>query len=214
MVTVPDTVDDKFNGSNWQTLNRLVALAKFAFLQDADYTITREDNSESPNHHARCAYLAAKYDGPALDWVASAYATNPAMFNNFNGFVEGTRQAFGIADNNITALLRRELDSLQWHDDVPTFFAEFDRLTLALAITSHETRVAMIEMKLPLRLKTLLAEQALSFSNYDTMRERFNGMWAMDPSRTKQVTLGKRKPRCGTCGKKGHIASDCRGSKK
>lgn len=213
MVTTPDPGDEKFNGSNWQALNRLVALAKFAFLQDDDYQTTHDDGTVSANDRARCAHLATKFEGPALDWVASAYATNAAIFNDFDNFVEGTRQAFGIADNNITALLRRELDSLQWNNDVPSFFAEFDRLTLALGIVSHTTRVSMIEMKLPLRMKTLLAEQALSFSNYDTMRERFNGMWAMDPTRGKNVTLGKKKPRCGTCGKKGHTASDCRGSK-
>lgn len=213
MVSTPDEGDEKFNGSNWQALNRIVALAKFTFLQDGDYTVEHADGTKSPAHQAMSAFLAQKFDGPALDWVASAHAQNPTIFSNFDGFIQATRQAFGIADNNITALLRRELDSLQWINDVPTFFAEFDRLTLALQITSHETRIAMVEMKLPLRMKTLLAEQALSFSNYDTMRERFNGMWAMDPTRSKKVTLGKKKPRCGTCGKKGHVASDCRGSK-
>jgi hypothetical protein len=108
--------------------------------------------------------------------------------------------------------LRRDLDSLQWNKDVPVFFAEFDRLTLSLGITSHETRVAMVESKLPMMMKVRLAEQCLSFSNYDTMRERFNGMWAMDPSRGK-ATGSTKKARCASCGKKGHQASECRGSK-
>jgi len=194
--------EPRFNGSNWQALNRAVALAKFQFAQDDDY----EDNQER-----QCAYLAQRYDGPALDWVTSVYSRSPTVFSSFSQFVDATRQAFGIADNNITALLRRDLDQLTWHSEVPVFFAEFDRLTLALGITSHETRVAMVEQKLPLAMKTRLAEQALSFSNYDTMRERFNCMWALDPSRGK-ATLGK-KPRCGSCGKKGHTAPDCRGKK-
>lgn len=200
-----DADGPKFNGSNWQDLNRAVALSRFQFLQDDDY----EDNPPR-----QCAHLAASYEGPALDWVASAYAANPGVFASFEGFVRATREAFGVADNNIVALLRHDLDHLQWNDDVPTFFAEFDRLTLALGITSHETRVAMVEQKLPHRMKVLLAEQCLSFANYDTMRERFNGMWAMDPTRGKTVTLGKKKPRCGSCGKKGHTASECRGAKK
>jgi len=203
MVSEHEKDEEKFNGSNWHALNRLVALAKFQFIQDSDY------DADEPK---RCAYLAQKYEGPALDWVASVHAsTHGAAFVSFDQFVTATRQAFGIADNNITALLRRDLDDLQWKDDVPTFFAEFDRITLALQITSHETRIAMVEAKLPMKLKVLLAEQSLSFSNYDTMRERFNGMWAMDPTRGKTVTLPRtKKPRCGSCGKKGHTASECK----
>jgi hypothetical protein len=201
MAPALDAETTKFNGSNWQELNRLVAQARFHFLQDDDF----DDN---PNR--RCAYLAARFDGPALDWVASRTNNNLALFADFNAFITETRQAFGIADNNIDALLRRELDQLTWHADAPVFFAEFDRITLALGITSHETRVAMVEAKLPPHLKVLLAQQALSFSNYETMRERFNCMWALDPTRGKNVTSKKAKPRCGSCGKKGHQATDCK----
>lgn len=197
---------EKFNGSNWHALTRLVALAKFQFIQDDDY---------DDNEPRKCAYLAQGFDGPALDWVASTHTkTAGATFVSFDLFVTATREAFGIADNNIIALVRRELDDLQWKDDVPTFFAEFDRLSLALGITSHETRIAMVESKLPMKLKILLAEQSLSYSNYDVMRERFNGMWAMDPTKGKTITLPKTKrPRCGTCGKKGHTSSECRSKK-
>jgi hypothetical protein len=190
----------KFNGSNWQDLNRLVALARFTFLQDSDY---------DDNERRRCANLASSYVGPALDWAA-ARASQPTSFTSFEAFIRETREAFGIADNNITALLRRELDQLTWQTDTPTFFAEFDRLTSALGITSHETRVAMVEQKLPQSMKVLLASQALSFANYETMRERFNCMWAMDPSKSKKITHPAKKIRCSTCGKKGHTSIDCR----
>ena len=196
----PQADELKFNGSNWPVLNQLTALARFHFLQDDSY-----DDEEAK----RCAFLASRFEGPALDWAASL---PEASMNDYAAFLTATRQAFGIADNNITALLRRDLDQLQWSTDVPVFFAEFDRLTLALGIDSHETRVAMVESKLPLSMKVRLAEQCLSFANYDTMRERFNGMWAMDPSRGR-ATGGGKKSRCGSCGKKGHQASECRGRK-
>lgn len=190
----------KFNGSDWQALNRLIARCRFQFLQDDDF----DDNDQR-----KSAHLASSYEGPALDWVASTYTNNPRILDDFDGFVTATREAFGIADNNITALLRRELDHLQWNVEIPVFFAEFDRLTLALGITSHDTRIALVEQKLPQTMKILLASQALSFANYDTMRERFNCMWAMDPTRNHKVTQGK-KPRCGSCGKKGHLTANCK----
>lgn len=201
MVTETDQSDVKFNGSNWTDFTRIVALAKFAIVQDDDY-----DNNEE----RKCAHLASRYSGPALDWAAYQHANVRGAFSSFDRFVNATREAFGIADNNVTALLRRQLDDLSWQSETPVFFAEFDRLTSALGITSHETRVAMVEQKLPLQMKALLAQQALSFANYDTMRERLNCMWAMDPSKSKKVTHPSAKPRCGTCGKKGHTATNCR----
>lgn len=197
-----------FRGNNWQDLNRLIALAKFHFAQSDDY----EEESK------QCAYLAQRFDGPALDWVASAYATRATLFDSFDQFVIRVRQSFGVADNNITALLRRDLDQLAWNVDVPVFFAEFDRLTLGLDIKSHETKIAMVEMKLPAHIKKLLAEQALSFSNYDTMRERLNCMWALDPTRGKTIIARSshpiRRAHCAHCGRKGHTAQTCRGVKK
>lgn len=205
MVSSPDASTPRFNGSNWVDLNRVVALARFQFLQDSDY---------DDEHDRRCAYLMSSFEGPALDWAASEYARNPAIINNFDNFVNSVRMAFGIADNNITALLRRELDNLSWHVDVPVFFAEFDRLTTALNITGHDTRVAMVEAKLPLHMKVKLAEQALAFQNYETMRERLNCMWAMDPTRGKTVTHSKPKRlKCTNCGKRGHSTADCRRDK-
>jgi hypothetical protein len=193
--------DLKFDGSNWTDFTKIVGLAQFTFIQDDDY---------SDSELKKCAHLATMYTGPALDWAAYMMTNHRQSFSDFDTFVTLTREAFGIADNNITALLRRQLDELSWSSETPVFFAEFDRLTRALSITSHETRVAMIEAKLPLAMKSLLASQALSFSSYDTMRERFNCMWAMDPSKSKKVTHPGSKPRCGTCGKKGHTATNCK----
>jgi hypothetical protein len=204
MVFTPEDDDPKFNGSNWQVLNRVVALSRFAFAQDDDY---------DDNEGRRIAHLAQRYEGPALDWVASHGGGDPGAMGTFDEFVIATREAFGVADNNITALIRRELDQLTWQTEVPVFFAEFDRLTSALLITSHETRCALVEQKLNATMKARFAEQGLTFSNYETMRERCNLMWALDPTRNKAATQGRKKPRCGSCGKKGHIASDCRKAK-
>ena len=204
MVSVLDKEDIRFNGSDWQALNRVVAQARFQFAQDDDY------NNDDPR---RCAYVAQRFEGPALDWAATMHSTKPQVFEDFNGFIEGVRQAFGIANDNITALLRKDLDRLTWRPDVPVFFAEFDRLTIALGITSDETKIALLEAKLPMKIKLLLCEQALSFANYSTFRERMNCMWALDPTRGNGPTSTTKKPRCGSCGKKGHKASECRGSK-
>lgn len=195
-----------FSGHDWENLNRLVALAKFEFMFNGDFT----DSNDNPLHSAQCAYLAQHFTGPALDWVASQHTMVPAIFNNFDGFVSAVRQGFGVADDNIRSLCMAKLDNLRWESDVPVFFAEMDRLFLALGITGHDTRIAHVTSKLPVVIKTDLASQGRSFQNYDTMREFLNTRWALMP---KSAAVPKSRTKCGNCGKKGHDASVCRKSK-
>lgn len=191
-----------FNGSNWEDLDKLIAIARFHFLQDNDY-----NDEHQPQ---RCAFLSQRFVGPALDWVATVHESQPATFEDFDGFIVAVKQAFGVEANNITALRRKALDDLRWGSDVPVFFAEFDRLTFQLGIAGHDTKIAMVEAKLPLSLKEKLAEQALSFANYETMRERLNTMWALNPHRKSGSMEPNKRPRCGHCGKAGHRADSCK----
>lgn len=197
-----------FHGNNWEDLDRIVALAKFEFLQNDDY----DDNDVR-----KCAYLSQRLAGPALDWVTNTYTSSAASFEEFDGFIVALKQAFGVEANSIQAIRRRGLDDLRWGVNVPVFFAEFDRLTFQLNITDHGTKIMMVQTKLPVSVKTLLAQQALDFANYETMRERLITMWALAPTNTSGVggpSSVTKKPRCGSCGKKGHSAPDCRGGSK
>jgi hypothetical protein len=191
----------QFRGSNWEDLDRLVGLARFRFLQDDDY---------DDNEPRRCGYVAESYAGPALDWVTSTFASEPNLFDNFDQFINRTKETFGVESLNIQALRRQQLDALKWGKDVPVFFSEFDRLTRQLNLTSDQTRIVMVRQKLPLSIMEEFARQSLDFTNYDTMRERLNTMWALDPHRDqrKEGEITK-KPRCGSCGKKGHVAANC-----
>lgn len=198
----------KFNGSNWEDLDRLIALSNFKFLQDDDF---------DDNEPRKCAYLATLFEGPALDWAASTHLNNAGALESFPGFITACKQAFGVEASNIQALRRKALDDLRWGPDVPVFFAEFDRITLQLGITDHGTKIVMVRGKLPQLWLKLLADQALDFANYETMRERLITMWALDPTRhttTGQHTQPTTRPRCGRCGKKGHAAKECRSTPK
>jgi hypothetical protein len=196
--------DITFHGNDWQVLNRVVALARFKFAQDSDYDVGTDLDYTKQN-----TYLASRFEGPALDWAAHTYGANRDLFRGpFDQFVVTVRETFGIHEGNITALLRTELDVLQWNTNVPVFFAEFDRLSATLGITSHSERIILLQGKLPANIKQRFMEQALSFASYDTMRDRCFAMWALDPTRGKSIA--KAKSRCGSCGKKGHAASECR----
>lgn len=203
--------DDKmlpltFDGSNWENLDRIVALCSFRFTRDDTY---------NDNPRGRCGLLAEHFRGPALDWAVNVMNTSPASMDNFPGYVVACKQAFGVEANGITALRRNHLEALRYGRDVPVFFAEFDRLTLQLGITDHGTKIVMVRSKLPQSVLKLLAEQALDFANYETMRERLITMWALDPGqRPGEATSSHSTSRCGNCGKKGHKAPDCRGPKK
>lgn len=195
-----------FDGSNWEALPRLVTQAKLARLLD-DQVASQRDQS---------AWLASHFRGAALDWFSQRFALHDTLINNFDTFVEQVQQGFGLTDGGLKAHRRGQLEALKWQSDLPVFFAEFDRLTTQLDINGNDTRIALVRGKLPTPVQKLLSEQALDFSNYDTMRERLLTMWALDPNRQTVVTpppTRKGKPRCGRCGKKGHSAAECRNNK-
>lgn len=210
MVTSVEHDDVSFDGSNWQDLTRLVTIARLTFLQDEDY-------DDAPRK--QCAFLAQSFRGAALDWVGSYQAAVPTAFNNFDGFVEAARNQFGISDQGLSAQRRGQLEALTWRPDLPVFFAEFDRLTHLLDLNGDAVKIALVRSKLPTHVAKLLAEQALDFANYSTMRERLLTMWSLDPSRRVAQSgpssegTNKKRPRCGRCGKKGHTATDCRATK-
>jgi hypothetical protein len=212
MPSVDVSSDVAFSGSNWEDLVRLVTLARLHFLQnDEDYETEQK----------RCAYLASRFVGAALDWVGSLGDPATGALSNFEGFVTAARNQFGVSDQGLSAQRRGQLEALAWQHDLPVFFAEFDRLTHLCNLTGDAVKIALVRNKLPLHVQRLLAEQALDFANYDTMRERLLTMWSLDPSRriansepgTATPGSKKRRSRCGRCGKKGHAASDCRASK-
>ena len=199
-----------FSGHDWENLNRLVALTKFRAIVDTDL----QDASGNKIESNMCAWLAARFQGPALDWVATTHAVDVTLFSSFDGFVDRVRQAFGVAIDNIKALCQTKLDQLRMGTDVPVFFAEIDRLFIALSITGHDTRIAHVMMKLPPGTRQSLAEQGRQFHNYETMREFLNTRWALMPSPAAKTSgANPKRQKCSNCGRKGHDASACRKSK-
>lgn len=204
-----------FDGHNWEDLVRLLTQATLEFMSDT----SRYDDDDLPqlNERNKCAWLCKHFRGAALDWVGAVSASQPAIFDDYDGLAESAKQAFGVSTEGLAAHRRGQLEALKWRPDLPAFFAEYDRLTMQLGLTGDSTKIAILRSKLPIGTQKLLAEQALDFANYDTMRERLLTMWALDPNKYTSVHAGSssssKRPKCGRCGKRGHTASDCRAAK-
>jgi hypothetical protein len=197
-----------FDGTNWQDWLRVVAAAQFQFLEDPDNFETEEK---------KCAYLAQRCKGAALDYIANQYSVAPkTTFSNLQKFIVLVSDHFGIDDDVIKVERREGLDKLKWKVPVAEFFAEFDRLTSLLHITSNQEKIQLLNGKLPANYRKMLAEQALSFNDYSTMRGRLFKMTVMlgdsfsDTSAHKPKPAKEKRDKCGKCGKKGHKAADCR----
>jgi len=198
--------DVYFYGHNWEDLDRLVALSYFHFSANNEYDVVAEDGTPlNAGEVARSGYLASFFRGPALDWVA-ANRTVPGTMAPFTAFVIAVKQHFGVSDETTQIVRRGELDRLKWGNDVSVFFAEFDRLTSLLGITAAEAKITHVLARVPPHVNKLLAEQALVFNDYGTMRARLITMWALGAFGAPKSTVT-----CSKCGKKGHATSDCRG---
>lgn len=176
----PSSADEvTFDGHNWEDLLRLDTACKLARLYSPGDFLNSDEHYQ-PSF--QIGWLASRFRGAALDWVGKEMTTRPTLFaDDYDAFVEATREAFGISEVQLAAHRRTQLDKLSWQADLPVFFAEFDRLALQLNVTTDATKIALLRTKLPVKVKTLIAEQALDFQNYDTMRERLLTMWALDP---------------------------------
>ena len=204
--------DIYFYGHDGQNLDRLVALAQFKFLAEDAYYVApptaataTAPASAGGDATIQSGYLITRFRGAALDWAVAVSQSNPRTLINFRGFVTACKEHFGISDETVQIMRRGELDSLRWGHDVAVFFAEFDRLTFGLGINSDEAKITMVSSKLPAHVNKLLAEQALVFNSYSTMRQRIITMWALGAfgKSTDAAT-------CSMCGKRGHNASNCR----
>lgn len=194
-----------FDGSNWEDLTRLAALAKVRRLVDTDID----------SDGAEVAWVASRFVGPALDWLVHQY-TDPSYVlpTNKSVFYDTVREAFGITDANVQQGQRLQLQALQWRSDLPTFFAEFDRLSHLCGMGGklNAGRLELLRAKVPTSLQTALAQQAFVPASYEDLRQRLLTMWVLDPRSSSGAlhTSKAKRPKCGKCGKKGHTASECR----
>ena len=202
--TAPDTAP-VFDGSNWEDLTRLEALAK----------VRRLVETEIDSDAAEVAWVASRFTGPALDWLAHQLSIPGSSLPTVKAaFYDQVREAFGITDANVQQSQRLQLQALQWRSDLPTFFAEFDRLSHVCGMGGklNAGRMELLRAKIPTSLQTALAQQAFVPVSYEDLRGRLLTMWALDPRSSSGVAQASKtkRPKCGKCGKKGHTASECR----
>lgn len=208
MAPVPDDPEIIFTGEDWPALMHLVELSRLQFDQDDDY---------DDNQPRRCAYLASRFRGTALEWYANERATNTALMNDFDTFVQTVRNHFGITDAAVSLRNKLELENLRMTADLPAFFGRFETLTLRLALTNDATRIELLRPKILMKYKEAIASSGLDYVTYPSLKDRISTMWAMDPHRTTAIgepstsaNAKKKKSKCGKCGKRGHTAGECR----
>lgn len=192
-----------FDGTNPEDLLRLVTLTKL------ELAFASSDADED-----KCAWLAQHFSGAALDWLEHELADDTQILLDFEEFVSQAKANFGITDDTLRARYQVQLDALRMGANWPSFLSEFDRLTRKLGMTNNQERLQLLRMKLPASVLTKFADQGLLMVDYAIIRDRLLTMYALAPVGLSTTGAKKAvKPKCGTCGKKGHTAAECRSGK-
>jgi hypothetical protein len=192
-----------FDGTNPEDLLRLVTLTKL------ELAFANSDCEED-----KCAWLCQHFSGAALDWLENELADGPELLTDFEELVAQVKANFGITEDTLRARYQVQFDALRMGADWPSFLSEFDRLTRKLHLVSNNERLQLLRMKLPASVLAKFAEQGLLMVDYAIIRDRLLTMHALNPAG--QAASGAKRaarPKCGTCGKKGHTAAECRSGK-
>lgn len=172
----------------------------------------RFSGTEVDSDVTQATWVARHFVGPALDWLTLRMTVDNALFTNFDKFTEKAREQFGINDTLLLDHQKVQLEHLRWRADLPTFFAEFDRLTAACGMGSNDiVKITLLLSKMPGNLRTQLALQAFSPTKYTEYRAGLLSRWALNPSgAAARNEANSSRPKCGKCKKKGHTAAECR----
>jgi hypothetical protein len=197
-----------FDGSNWADLLQLTDLVELRSKFD-------DDLDTDPK---KCAYLATKFRGPALEWASKQLTANSGLHAQFSGYVLALRLNFGLDDEAMMVRHRILLDQLTWSNNAPLFFAEFESLCSRCNILEPAAKKALLDNKLPVAYRQKLADLGLAIVDWSTLKERIMTIWLLQPSNQTKIETGdtnrpaskKKRTRCSKCGKRGHEAKECR----
>lgn len=189
-----------FDGTNPETLLRLIALVKL------ELAFAEEDSDAG-----KSAWLAQHFSGAALDWIDLQLEDDSDILDDFEELVVQVKYRFGITHDALKARYQAQFDALQWTEDTPIFLAEFDRLTMKLGLATGPVRLQLLRTKLPAAILNMWADQGYYMVNYDQTRERLYTRHALRyTGPNARSAKNAARPKCGSCGKKGHVAGDCR----
>lgn len=200
------TSDLTFDGSNWLDLSRLFTLAQ----------LFRASGTEVDSDRTQSTWVARHFTGAALDWVTTILSSNHTLLDSYTRFEAECRDHFGITDALVRNHTRTQLEALKWRNDLPTFFAEFDRLAYAsgLGQGDQDAKTVLLLTKLPPKERAVLSAQAYQPTTYSELRSRLLTSWTLNPTgpAVKVDKEATKKPRCGKCKRRGHTAAECKSS--
>lgn len=207
LVAIKGIPDRVFDGVDYDQFLQLAGHIEFAAIYNPD---------KFDSDRKKCAYAAAHFRGAAMTWVLgrAPFVEGSTVLDNWGNFQALVMSSCcGLTtDDHLREQRQRNLEALRvTHDDVPTFFAEFERLTANMGTTSDVSRLALLRPKLPAYYLEALATNGQVFDRYQRVKTFCINVWTLRPSRTRTNPGTERATlKCAKCGKKGHDAVACR----
>jgi len=189
-----------FHGESVEEWTEFVGWLRVEFLRNA---------SAYPDDPTKGAFAMSMFRGRAMSWLNTF--SDPelqSMLGSHDLLIQNLAGEFGLSNALLRANGRAGLDSLAYnHNDPHEFFTQADVYLRWTGYHSDVTKVQTVWHKVPNKVKEALMVRGQTNPNWQQLRDMAVALHYTGGS----TASTKRKPKCGTCGKR--HSGECRSKK-
>lgn len=122
------------------------------------------------NDNRKCAFLASKFRGRALDWLVTTVARNSNILQDYDAFTDLLKEVWGIPEKAEKIAAEVRLTKLHQTADIALFNAEFEALSSELNLTDSAKKLLYAsKLSRPLQDRVIVMNE--SSDSYRELKE-------------------------------------------
>lgn len=163
----------------------------------------------------RVAFSVSGLRGVAIEWIGTTLAADTSLIGppgDWRKYKAILQDRWGQSGGNAQRQAQLRLAQLEFGKDLTVFqwLSEIEALAAAIGSTSDVSMLTIVMLKVPQWAREKIYGGGGNLNTWKLLRDR---IIVLDSAgiltKPGKKGGGKKKPKCGNCGKKGHSAAEC-----